>query len=121
VFAQYLKKVVDHVDGGIGGLIMGLDGIAVETYLREGQKVDINTVGMEFSFILTQVRKAAEILKVGAVQEVSIKAEQLVLVIRMLTHEYFVAVALTSEGNFGKCRFLLRLATPKLVAELDPG
>jgi predicted regulator of Ras-like GTPase activity (Roadblock/LC7/MglB family) len=31
LFAEILKKVVDNVDGGLGAVIMGLDGIPVET------------------------------------------------------------------------------------------
>jgi len=118
VFADHIKKVVDNVDGGIAALIMGLDGIAVETYVRDGARVDINTIGMEFSFILTQVRKAAEILQVGAVQEVAIKAERLTLIIRMISSDYFFAVAVGPAGNFGKCRFLMRTTAHRLSAEL---
>jgi len=118
LFTEHLKKVVDNVDGGIASVIMGLDGIAIETYVREGQQADINTIGMEFSFILIQVKKAAEILEVGVLEEVSIKAEQLTLVIRMVSPEYFLATAIGPEGNFGKCRFLMRLASVGLAAEL---
>ena len=118
MFSEQLKKVVDNVDGGLAGVIMGLDGIAVETYVRDGAKADINTIGMEFSFILTQVKKAAEILEVGNVQEISIKAEQLTLVIRMLSEDYFLAVGIGPSGNYGKCRFLMRLAGIRLADEL---
>lgn len=118
MFKEPLQKIVDNVEGGIAGLVMGFDGIAVETYTREGHKIDINTVGMEFSFILTQVRKAAEILDVGAMTEVSIKAEKLTIVIRLLSSDYFLALALTPEGNFGKGRYLMRVVAPRLQAEL---
>lgn len=118
MFAAHIKKVVDNVEGGIGGLLMGLDGIAVEQYLRDGSRVDLNTIGMEFSFILTQCRKAGEILKLGGVTEIAIKAEELVIVMRMINDEYFVAVALEAGGNYGKCRFLLRVITPRMVDEL---
>lgn len=118
MFQEHLKKVVQEVDGGVGSVIMGLDGIAVETYMRDQDGFNIDIIGMEFSFILTQVKKAAEALKVGGVREFVTKAEQLLLVIRMLTDEYFVAVALTPNGNFGKCRFLLRLTAPKFINAL---
>ncbi len=118
MFAEILKKVVDNVDGGLGAVIMGLDGIPVETYTRPPDRVDINTVGMEFSFILTQVRRAADSLKVGNFEELSVKAERLLLVTRMVSPQYFLAVALSPEGNYGKCRYLMRLASPKLVAQL---
>jgi predicted regulator of Ras-like GTPase activity (Roadblock/LC7/MglB family) len=118
VFAETLKKVVDNVDGGIAAVIMGLDGIPVDTYVRQNDRVDVNTVAMEFSFILSQVRKAGDSLQVGNLDEMSVKAQRLLLVCRMLNPQYFVAVALSPEGNFGKCRYLMRLAQPALVAQL---
>ncbi len=118
MFTEQLKKVVDNVNGGVAGVIMGLDGIAVETYVRDGHTADINTIGMEFSFILTQVKKAAEILEVGHIKEISIKAEQLTLVIRMLSEDYFIAIGIGPTGNFGKCRFMMRLVSSRLAEEL---
>ena len=118
MFAVHLQKVVDNVDGAVAGLIMGLDGISVERYTRPSENIDIDTIGMEFSFILTQIRKASEVLSVGDLQEIAIKAEQLIIVMRMLTPEYFLGVALRPDGNFGKARFLMRVVAPKLLAEL---
>lgn len=118
MFAETLRKVVDNVDGGIAAVIMGLDGIPVETYVRQQDRVDVNTVAMEFSFILTQVRKAGDSLAVGNLEEFSVKAQRLTLVCRMISPQYFVAIAMAPEGNFGKARYLARLATPTLVAQL---
>jgi len=118
MFRENLMKIVDNVEGGLAGLLMGFDGIAVESYARDKQTLDINTVGMEFSFILTQVRKAAEILEVGKVQEISIRTESINIIIRVLNQDYFLALALGPGGNFGKGRYLLRVVAPKLQAEL---
>jgi predicted regulator of Ras-like GTPase activity (Roadblock/LC7/MglB family) len=118
LFAEILRKVVDNVDGGIAAVIMGLDGIPVDTYVRQSDRVDVTTVGMEFSFILTQIRKAGDSLQVGGLEELVVKAQRLVLICRMISPQYFVAVAVAPEGNFGKARYLARLATPALVAQL---
>lgn len=118
MFAEQIKNVVDQVDGGIAGLIMGLDGIALEQYVAAGREFDMNTVGMEFSFILTQARKAGELLEIGGVSEMVVKAEGLTLLTRMMTHEYFLAVVLGPKSNFGKTRFLMRMAETKLRPEL---
>jgi predicted regulator of Ras-like GTPase activity (Roadblock/LC7/MglB family) len=118
MFRDSLQKIVDDTEGGIAGLVMGFDGIAVDSYTREGKAIDIQTVGMEFSFIIGQVRKAAEILEIGGVLEFSVRAEKLTIVMRVLNQEYFLALAMTPEGNYGKGRFLLRMAAPKLQAEL---
>jgi len=118
VFAQFIKRVVDNVEGGIGGVVMGLDGIAVDSYMAE-TKLDLSTIGIEFSYILGQAKRASETLQIGAIGEFSIRAEQLIMVIRMLTHEYFLAVVLGPEGNFGKCRYLMRMAAPAIQKELE--
>ncbi len=122
MFQENLQKIVDNVEGGLAGLLMGFDGIAVESYTRDpaapGLPSDIQTVGMEFSFILTQVRKAAEALEVGNVQEIAIRADKLSIIIRVLNQDYFLALALGEGGNFGKGRYLLRVVAPKLQAEL---
>jgi len=117
LFAETLKKVVDNVDGALAAVIMGLDGIPVDSYVRN-DRVDVTTVGMEFSFIIGQIRKAGDSLQVGSLEELSVKAQRLVLVCRMVSPQYFVAIAMAPEGNFGKARFLARLATPALVAQL---
>jgi predicted regulator of Ras-like GTPase activity (Roadblock/LC7/MglB family) len=124
MFQENLQKIVDNVEGGLAGLLMGFDGIPVESYTRDlsaaaqPAPMDIQTVGMEFSFILGQVRKAAEALEVGVVQEVAIRAEKLSIIIRVLNKDYFLALALGEGGNFGKGRFLLRCVAPRLQSEL---
>lgn len=118
MFKQQLKKVVDNVDGGIAAVVMGLDGIPVESYVRQSDRLDINTVAMEFSFILGQVKKAADSLQVGSCEELTVRAQRLVLCVRMLSPQYFVATALAPEGNIGKARFMLRMSGPALSAEL---
>jgi predicted regulator of Ras-like GTPase activity (Roadblock/LC7/MglB family) len=117
LFAETLKKVVDNVDGALAAVIMGLDGIPVDSYVRN-DRVDVTTVGMDFSFIISQIRKAGDSLQVGSLEELSVKAQRLVLVCRMVSPQYFVAIAMAPEGNFGKARFLARMATPALVAQL---
>jgi predicted regulator of Ras-like GTPase activity (Roadblock/LC7/MglB family) len=117
-FADTLRKVVDNVDGGIAAIVMGLDGIPVDQYVRTKDRLDVQTVAMEFSFIIGQVRKAGESLQVGGLEEFSVRANRLLLVCRMLTQSYFVAVAMAPEGNFGKCRYLVRVASPALIAAM---
>ncbi|HEX2690374.1 MAG TPA: hypothetical protein VHN14_27355 [Kofleriaceae bacterium] len=118
MFAETLKKVVDNVEGGIAAVIMGLDGISVDTYIKLADRVDVNTVAMEFSFILSQVRKAGDSLAVGNLEELAVKAQRLLLVCRMISPQYFIAIVMAPEGNFGKARYLARLAQPALVAQL---
>ena len=118
MFAETLKTVVDGVDGAMAAVVMGLDGIPVETYVKATDRIDVTTIGMEFSFILGQIKKAGDSLQVGGLEELAVKAQRLLLVCRMISPQYFVAIALAPEGNFGKCRYMVRMASPVLSAQL---
>ena len=43
----------------------------------------------------------------------------MVTLIRVLNDNYFVALTMDPDGNFGKGRFLLRVTAPKLLEELE--
>jgi predicted regulator of Ras-like GTPase activity (Roadblock/LC7/MglB family) len=118
MFRESIQKMVDRIDGGVAGILMGFDGISVESYAKDDSTPDIQTVGMELSHVVSQMRKAAELLEVGGMQEVTVRAEKLVVVLRALDQEYFVAFALRPEANFGKARYLLRLLAPQIQSEL---
>jgi predicted regulator of Ras-like GTPase activity (Roadblock/LC7/MglB family) len=118
MFRDSLRRMVEQTQGGVAGLLMGFDGIAVESFAQEAGKFDIQTVGMEFSYILTQVRKAVETLDAGTTEEVTIKTDRLTILIRVLNKDYFVALAMQPTGNSGKGRYMLRVTAPKIQAEL---
>ena len=120
MFQELLKDVVHRTEGALAGLVMGFDGIAVDTYVRGDTEVpfEVENVGMEYSVILKEIAKAAELLDSGAAREISIQAEKFTTVIRLINDDYFVAVTIRPEGNYGKARFLLRTRVPELASEL---
>lgn len=120
MFQEVLKDVVDRTEGCLAGLVMGFDGITVAFYVNPDASVplEVETIGMEYSVILKEIRRAAEMLDAGQAREVAIQAERLITVIRLINEEYFVALAMKPEGNYGKARFLLRTSASKLAADL---
>jgi len=118
MFKELLREVVDSTDGAVAGLLMGYDGITLENYARGGQAIDVESVGMEYSVVLTQIRQAAEMLDIGTAREITVQTESMTTVIRLINDEYFVAVALKPGGNYGKARFQLRMKAPTLLDAL---
>lgn len=118
MFKDALRDIVEQTDGGIAGILMDSSGIAVDSYSKDGAPFDINNVGIEFGVVLGQIKKAAEMLEAGATQEIAVGTDKMITVIRMLGDSYFLALAISPEGNFGKGRYLMRTAAPKLLAEL---
>ena len=118
MFREILQDLVDRTDGGVAGLLMASDGIAIDQYSNGQGDFDIESVGMEYSVVLKGVQRAAEMLDAGATKEVSVKTDRLTTVVRMLTDEYFVALAVQPGGNVGKARYLLRATAPTLIENL---
>ena len=113
------KCVVDGTDGGLAGLLMDFEGIPVETYSRSDSGFDIESVGAEVSVVVKAIQRASEMLDAGPTREVAFRSDKLVTLIRVINESYFVAVALSPEGNLGKGRYLLRIVAPQLAQELD--
>jgi predicted regulator of Ras-like GTPase activity (Roadblock/LC7/MglB family) len=118
MFKEALKGIVENTEGGIAGLLMDNSGITLEQYARDDAAFDINTVGIEFSVALGSLRKAAEMLEAGTTHEIAIGTDKMVTIIRFLNETYFLCAAIKPDGNFGKCRYLMRTAAPKIIAEL---
>ncbi len=118
MFKEALRDIVDKTDGGIAGLLMDSSGIALESYSKDGASFDINTIGIEFSVVVGSIKRATKMLEAGSAHEVAIGTDKMITLIRMLNDNYFLAFAMSPEGNYGKGRFLMRTAAPKLLAEL---
>jgi predicted regulator of Ras-like GTPase activity (Roadblock/LC7/MglB family) len=119
MFRDSLQGMVDRLAGGVAGVLMGFDGIAVDSYTRAGEEsLDIQTVGMELAHAVLQMRRATEQLDVGQLRELTLKVDKLVVLFYLITDEYFVACAVKPEANFGKARYLMRLLAPQIQAEL---
>lgn len=107
MFKQSLERIVEGTPEGTGAILMGYDGIAIDTYRDPESDVDLNLMGIEFSSIVKEIMQTAEILQSGELEEVAIKTDRCYIVLRHLTDEYFVALILKSSGNFGQGRYRL--------------
>ncbi|MBZ5713399.1 roadblock/LC7 domain-containing protein [Nannocystis pusilla] len=112
-----LKSIVDKIPGAKGAILMGFDGIAVEQY-DGGSGVDIEGIATEFSFRFVELLKATKALELGALTDITIKAERGTLLVRCLSDEFFTIVLLADSGSFGKGRWVLKSAAPDLLASL---
>ncbi|HYH97962.1 hypothetical protein [Hyalangium sp.] len=118
-FRAHLESVVNQVDGALACSVMGFDGISVETYQKdEAGELELNGAWVEYANLLTQLKNAADVLKTGAVTELSVNSEKVLTIIRLVSPEYFLVLALRAEGNYGKGRYVLRVTAPKVRAEL---
>lgn len=119
MFKEAIQEVVEGTQGGLAGLLMDFEGIPLESYTRDGAALDIEAVGAEVSVVVKAIQRASEMLEAGETREVAFKSDKLVTIIRVINENYFLALSLHPDGNFGKGRFMLRTTAPKLLKELE--
>jgi predicted regulator of Ras-like GTPase activity (Roadblock/LC7/MglB family) len=120
-FRENIQKVIDKLEGGIAGVLMGFDGIPLDSYAKAGfgdSLPDIQTLAAEFAHLVSQARRTVQSLDAGALAEVAIRTDTVTLVISVITPEYFLACAMLPTAIIGKARYLVKVAAPKLRAEL---
>ncbi len=111
-FELVLHRILDGCRGGIGVALMGNDGIPIEQVISETADAsapeDIGAAGVEFGRILDEIRKAADALGGGGLQETQVTLAHFSLVLRVVDEDNFLVLVLTPEANLGKARYLAR-------------
>jgi predicted regulator of Ras-like GTPase activity (Roadblock/LC7/MglB family) len=119
MFSEILQRIVEETGGGIGAVLMGYDGIAIDQYFAPDEELDLHMVVVEYSNVLKEIRKTADILSLGDMEEISIRTDRFIIVIRILNDEYFVAMVINRDGNFGKGRYLMTREGFNLIEALN--
>jgi len=115
-FSEVLRGITSDVKGAKGAVVVGMDGIIVDEYTVIPD-MDLQSVGAEYGNILKEVQNASMSLQMGTAKEVAVMTELNDLILRKINDEYFIALVLSKDGNFGKGRFMVRIAANRLEKE----
>lgn len=115
-FLDALKETVDKVDGAVSAMIIASDGIPVQEYASE-RLIDLTGLGAEASAMIRDIGFAAENLGLGEAREFSIVSDKCGIIMRKINDDYYLALVIKPEGNYGKGRFVLKTTIPKLENE----
>ena len=118
MFTEILNRFLNEVPGVRSATVMGFDGIAIESRDAAGADGTEAAAAVEIAAVTSQLRRAAEGLGAGEVREVTLETDGMTTLLRPLTSEYFLAVTLGAAGLTGKARYLMRIAAPKIAADL---
>jgi predicted regulator of Ras-like GTPase activity (Roadblock/LC7/MglB family) len=110
---QILASIVDDVSGGLGAIIIGYDGISVDEYMKE-TPLDIHTMAIEYVTVIREIRNTVSVLGIGNMEELAIHTENLQAVMRAINEDLLIVLVMTSDGNYGKGRYLLKRDVPLL-------
>lgn len=117
-FNEIVANIVNSAEGSLAAVIMDKDGIPLAEFKKPDTHVDIQTLGIEYTAILGEIRKASEVLETGNLEELTVRSDNLVFVIRLINEDYFIAAAMLPGGNYGKGKYYIRIAAPRIAREL---
>jgi len=117
-FAETLERMTDRVDGCAAVVLLGLDGIPIERAVIDiDPALDIELIATEFSTLVRRGQRTADDTALGDLNELVLATDRMTFVIRPITSEYFLLLALNPGANVGRARFELRKAQLEMEAE----
>ena len=117
-FIGTLTQMVDRIEGCAAGAILGVDGILIERYVHElAPALDIDVLATEFTTLLRRSMRTASDTELGDLREMLLATDEMTFLVRPITSEYFLLLAVNPGGNVGRARFELRKA--QLALEIE--
>ncbi len=118
MFKEPLAAILANTEDSLGVMIMGMDGISVETLLSaEGESSNLDIAAAELSSLVRHTQRAGRNVDLGALQEMTFRFARVKFLVRMVGEEYFIILALNGEGNIGRGHYELRKAEMRLARE----
>ena len=121
VFTEVLKDVSSKMEGCVGLVVMGMDGIPIDRYIPEAPTSDgtpnFDLLATESTALLRATRLASEEVSAGLLRELIFMTDQVIVLSVAITEEYVLFGAVKSGTNYGKARFLMKRAALALEKE----
>jgi len=118
MFKEKLSQVVDNVDGTLGCLLIGFDGIPIES-LYPGEEIpEMDEIAVELSNLLGKFRRLQENYEMGGVDELAVTIGDMTTLAHVVGDEYILMLALDSQADVGRGRNMLRLMAPWVEREI---
>ena len=114
MFESTLAELLETIDGCVMSTLLGYDGIDLGRATAPQIKGQTDHLVVETAALMNRMRQVSSQLRMGAVKELSIEAEELILVLRPVDEHFVLAVALKPEGNLGMARYQLAAKVPDL-------
>ncbi len=117
MFREKLSRVVNNVDGAIGCLLIGFDGIQIDGVYAEEEMVEMAAIAIEVSNLLDKFRRM-NLHEVGEVNEVSITTGSVTTLARVVADEYLLVLSMSANSDVNRGQTMLRLISPFVEREM---
>lgn len=117
MFKEKLARVVNNIDGSIGCLLMGFDGIQIDAVFAERELPEMTAIAIEVSNLLDKFRRM-NLHEFGQVNEVSITTGEITALAKVVADDYLLVLALESQADVNRGQTMLRLISPFVEREM---
>jgi predicted regulator of Ras-like GTPase activity (Roadblock/LC7/MglB family) len=118
VFQDTLRRIAQRVEGAQAVSLVGLDGIAIDSFAPASDGLSIESVAAELGAFVKAVEGPHASLEAKAVQQLTIVTDRATAILSRVTEEYYLLLLLSRDGNVGRARFELQKAAMALEKEL---
>lgn len=115
-FKNVLERMCRRLDGALGAVVIGEDGILVERHTAD-EAFDTELASVEYVGSCRDIRRAMDALEAGEVEEVSVTTEKNKMLLRSVSPGYFLILILGAGGLMGRGRYELKKASYELAPE----
>lgn len=113
-FKTVLKEVIRGIPGSLVAMVIGRDGLIVESYQNAAIGLDREVIGAEYAGVVSEVHKQISILKLDELKDVTVCSDMFTVVAHIISHDYYFVVFLNSQANEGLARYKTRVCSLKL-------
>ena len=117
-FRQLLEQILQKFDDAYGIFLMGYDGISVEKAVKDVSS-NLDMLAAEYTNLLRITHNALRDIEGGDLEEIMNITDNMIILIKCITHEYFLFIVLHRDANFGRARYELKKAHYLLEKELS--
>lgn len=117
MFKEKLARVVRHVDGSLGCMLIGFDGIPIDSVFEGHQVPDLSAVAVEMSSLLAKFQRL-EHYDMGEVNEVSVTLGAITALAHVVAEEYLLILAVDQRADLNQGKAMLRLIAPSVECEM---
>lgn len=118
MFREILTKVLHYVDGGLGCILIGSDGIPVEQVVVEGHEDSLESISVEFNEMVNRMRRVVSQMELGPILTLTVQLVRFVVSAVVINDEYMLLAILEPESDVERAKGMLKLIVPQIIAEM---
>jgi predicted regulator of Ras-like GTPase activity (Roadblock/LC7/MglB family) len=118
MFTETLNEIADRMQDVYCVLLMGMDGMPIDKVTRN-KSTNVESISAEFTALLRVTRQTSNEAEAGKLDEMIVLSDEMILVMKAITTEYFLMLILPPDANLGRARFELKKAKYELEKEFE--